>query len=169
MALIVAALVVLAAELETESGSDLARIASGAAIASLASTAALQAVDGIALKFMVDTWAAAEAPEKVSLFHATLGVRQVEVGPASVVSILFGITVALYGITMWNSPNYARWVAILALVGGVPTALAGVLMAYSGFSSLAMSVNMPSSFLLLVWIMSVGVLMWRHERNAPVQ
>ena len=66
---------------------------------------------------MADTWAAAEASEKVSLFHATLGVRQVEVGLASVVSILFGITVTLYGITMWNSPNYARWVAILALVG----------------------------------------------------
>ncbi len=169
VALIVAALVVLAAELEAESGSGLARIASGGAIASLALTAALQAVDGIALKFMVDTWAAAEASEKVSLFHATLGVRQVEVGLASVVSILFGITVAVYGITMWNSPNYTRWVAILALLGGVPTALAGVLMAYSGFSSLAMSVNMPSSFLLLVWVVSVGVLMWRYDGIAPVQ
>ena len=169
VALIVAALVVLATELEAESGSGLARIASGGAIASLALAAALQAVDGVALKFMVDTWAAAEASQKVSLFHATLGVRQVEVGLASVVSIVFGITVTLYGITMWNSPNYARWVAILALVAGVPTALAGVLMAYSGFSSLAMSVNMPSSFLLLVWVASVGVLMWRHERIAPVQ
>ena len=168
VALIVASLIVLATELEPGSRAGLARIASAAAIASLTLTAVLQAVDGIALKVMVDTWAAAESSEKTSLFHATLGVRHVEVGLASVTSIVFGLTVALYGIAMWNSPHYARWVAILALLGGIPTALGGVVMAYNGFSSLAMSVNMASSSLLLVWVISVGGIMWRRGKVAEL-
>lgn len=162
VALIVAALVVLAIELEPHTGTGLTRIASGGAIASLALAAALQAVDGIALKVMVDTWAAAPASEKASLFHATLGVRQVEVGLASVMGMLFGLTFSLYGIVMWKSRHYPRWVAVLALLGGVPTSVGGVMLAYKGFSNLAMSVNMTAGSLLLVWIVFIGVLMWRH-------
>lgn len=168
VALMVAALIVLAIELEPESGIGLTRIASSGAIASLTLTAVLQAMDGVALKFMVDAWAAAEATEKASLFHATLGVRQVEVGLASVMSMLFGLTVSLYGIVMYNSRHYPRWVAVLALLGGIPTSVGGVVIAYTGFSNLAMSVNMPASWLLLVWFVSVGVLMWRHGRVAQV-
>lgn len=168
VALMVAALIVLAIELEPESGIGLTRIASSGAIASLTLTAVLQAMDGVALKFMVDAWAAAEATEKASLFHATLGVRQVEVGLASVMSMLFGLTVSLYGIVMYNSRHYPRWVAVLALLGGIPTSVGGVVIGYTGFSNLAMSVNMPASWLLLVWFVSVGVLMWRHGRVAQV-
>ena len=58
VALIVAALIVVSAQLESTGGVAVARIASGGAIASLAVAAALQAVDGIALKLMVDAWAA---------------------------------------------------------------------------------------------------------------
>ncbi len=54
VALIVAALIVVSAQLESTGGAAVARIASGGAIASLAVAAALQAVDGIALKLMVE-------------------------------------------------------------------------------------------------------------------
>jgi hypothetical protein len=40
--------------------------------------------------------------------------------------------------------------------------VAGVLIAYTGFSELAMVINMPASFLLLVWMLTVGVFMWRR-------
>ena len=39
---------------------------------------------------------------------------------------------------------------------------AGVLIAYTGFSGLAMAINMPTTFLLLVWMLAVGVFMWRR-------
>ena len=42
------------------------------------------------------------------------------------------------------------------------TAIAGVVMAYTGFSGLAMSINMPSSSLLLIWVIALGVLFWRR-------
>src|SRR6266508_448395 len=55
--LMVAALLFLAQQLEAGSGTGWARIAAGGAIASLAVATALQAVDGVALKVMVDAWA----------------------------------------------------------------------------------------------------------------
>lgn len=90
VALMVAALLLLARQLETASGAVWSRLASAGAVASLALAAALQAVDGIALKAMVDTWAAAPAAQKEVAFYAAFAVRQVEVGLASIVSLLFG-------------------------------------------------------------------------------
>ncbi|MDA2938993.1 hypothetical protein MYX75_12120 [Acidobacteria bacterium AH-259-A15] len=162
VALIVGALLVLANELESGGRAGLPCIAAGGAIASLMLTAVLQAVDGIALKVMVDAWAGAESSEKAGLFHAAFGVRQVEVGLASVTSMVFGLTVTLYGIALWNSGHYPRWAAVLALLGGIPTLVGGVLIAYTGFSSLAMTVYMPAGLLILVWVISVGALMWRR-------
>ncbi len=161
VALIVAALIVVSAQLESAGGAAVARIASGGAIASLAVAAALQAVDGIALKLMVDAWAAGPAEEN-SLFQATLAVRQVEIGLASVLSLLFGVTVAVYGAAMWSRNLYPKWVAGIAVLGGVSMALAGVSMAYTGFSSLAMLVSLASGSVLLVWMVAVGVLLWRR-------
>ena len=148
---------------------DIPRIASGGAIASLTLTAVLQAVDGIALKAMVDAWAGAESSEKAGLFHAAFGVRQVEVGLASVMSMFFGLTVTLYGIALWNSGHYPRWVAVLALLGGIPTLVGGVVMAYTGFSSLAMTVNMPASLLILVWIVGCVPRSVEKERRPPLR
>jgi len=83
VALTVAALLFLAQQLEAASGAGLSRLAAGGAIASLAVATVLQAVDGIALKAMVDAWAAAPAAQKEVAFHAAFAVRQVEVGLAS--------------------------------------------------------------------------------------
>ena len=169
VALIVAALLFLAAQLESVSGTGWARIAAGGAIASLAVTAALQAVDGIALKVMVDAWAVAPASQKEGAFHAAFAVRQVEIGLASMLSLLFGLTVTVYGVALLVDHTYPKWVGGLAIVGGVPIAIAGVVMAYTGFSGLAMAVNMPASSILLGWMLTLGVCMWRRGGIPPDQ
>jgi Domain of unknown function (DUF4386) len=161
--LMVAALLVLTKQLEAERGGGWARLGAGGAIASLAVAVALQAVDGVALKVMVDTWAAAPAPHKEMAFQAAFAVRQVEVGFASMLSLLFGLTAIVYGVALLGSRTYPRWMGALAIVGGVPTAVGGVVMAYTGFSGLAMAINMPASFFLLVWICTLGVLLWRQR------
>lgn len=159
VALMVAALVVVGRRLE-DAGSTSARIAVAAAVTSLAIAAALQAVDGIALRKMVTAWAGAPAAEKESLFHAAFAVRQVEVGLASIGSLFMGVTVVLYGVALLGGDAYPRWLGALAIAGGVPTAVAGVIMAYTGFSALAMDINMPASSLVLVWIVMLAVAMW---------
>jgi hypothetical protein len=47
----------------------------------------LQAVDGVALKGMVDIWANSPADQKQSALSATLAVRHIEVGAAAITAI----------------------------------------------------------------------------------
>jgi len=88
LALIVAALLLLGQQLRAGSAAAWAAIAAGAAIVSLAVAVVLQAVDGIALKLMVDAWAAAPAAQKEGIFHAAFAVRQIEIGLASCAAIM---------------------------------------------------------------------------------
>ena len=161
--LIVGSLIYLSRILAGGSARALAWIGAAGAIATLATAAALQAVDGIALKIMVDVWAEAAEPDKTTLFYSTYGVRQIEVGLASIVSLLFGLTFCVYGVALISDREFARWLGWRAIIGGIPIATAGVVIAYTGFSALAMSIYIPSSALLLVWMIALGVLLWRRS------
>ncbi len=165
VSLMVVALVLLSRRLHGGPATVPAVLGELGAITSLAITAALQAVDGIALKAMVNTWSGAADADKAMLFYATVAVRQVEIGLASMMSLLLGITVVIYGIALWIAPDFPRWLGVLAIVGGVPTVIASIVMAYTGFSDLAMLINMPSSLLLLVWMVLVGIDVWRKPRS----
>jgi len=127
----------------------------------LAVAAALQAVDGVALKVLVDRWAATTATDKEMLFLATFTVRQIEIGFASMFSLLMGLTATIYGIALVSDISFPKWLGGLALLGGIPIAVVGIVMTYTGFSDLAMTINLSASSLLLVWLMIAGVWMWR--------
>ena len=161
-ALIIAALLLLSWLLEKTSAAPWSRLAAAGASASLAVATALQAVDGIALKAMVDNWAAAPAAQKEAALYAAYAVRQVEIGLASTASLLFGLTIILYALALLRARIYPVLVSSFALLPGAGCAAAGVVMAYSGFSELAMAVSMPSSSLLLAWMLGIGVSMWRQ-------
>jgi hypothetical protein len=77
-------------------------------------------------------------------------------------SLLFGLTVTVYGRALLADHTYPKWIGRLTLIGGVPTVIAGIVIAYTGFSGLAMAINMPASSLLLVWMLTLGVFMWRQ-------
>ena len=55
-----------------------------------------------------------------------------------------------------------RWLGALGIIGGAATAVAGFVMAYAGFSATAMMVSMPSTSLLLVWMIVLGIYGWRR-------
>ena len=159
--LMVFALVVLSKAMSNGDDSPWAHIGAVGAGASLAVAAALQAVDGVALKMMVDKWTAAPAGGKDVLFHATFAVRQIEIGLASITSLLFGLTATTYGVALLSAPQFSRWLGWLAVVGGIPTVVGGIVIAYAGFSGLAMGIIPFAISLLLVWMILVGVRMWR--------
>lgn len=161
--LMVAALLVLAKELDAGRSGAWSRLGAAGAIASLAIAAALQAVDGVALKVMVDAWAAASGTQKEIAFQAAFAVRQVEVGFASMFSLLMGLTVTVFGVALLAGRTYPKWMGGLAIIGGVPTTVGGAVMAYTGFSGMAMAINMPASSILLAWMLTLGVLMWRRR------
>jgi len=161
VALMVAALVLLSRRMAGGPAAAAAALGTVGAMASLAIAAALQAVDGIALKAILNTWAMAPEREREALFHAAFAVRQIEIGLASVTSLLLGSTVSIYGFALLTDPRFPKWLGLLALAGGVPTAIAGIVIAYTGFSALAMAITVPSSSLLLCWMVAVGVYVWR--------
>jgi len=163
VSLIVCALIQLSHLLASGAARSLAWIGAAGAIASLAAAAALQAVDGIALKNVVDAWAAAAEPDRTALFYTAYGVRQIEVGLASITSLLLGLTMCVYGVAMISDHSFAKWLGWLPIIGGIPTAIAGLVIAYTGFSGLAMSINMPANSLLLVWMIALGVMFWRRD------
>jgi hypothetical protein len=158
--LMVGALVLLSRSMANGPAAHWAHLGIAGAIASLAMTSALQAVDGVALKVMVDTWAGAPENEKSMLFQGAFAVRQIEIGLASLMTLLFGVTVMIYGIALVVDRSFPTWLGVLGIAGGVPLLVAGTVMAHTGFSEVAMAVSMPSSILLLAWIISVGIFMW---------
>lgn len=158
---IVAALVLLSRRMSNGGGASWAYLGVVGAGASLSVAAALQAVDGVALKVMVNRWAAASGADKEMLFLATFAVRQIEIGLASMLSLLMGMTMTIYGVAVVSDRSFPKWLGELAILGGIAIAVAGIVMAYTGFSDLAMTINLSASSLLLVWMMVIGVWLWR--------
>jgi hypothetical protein len=161
--LMVTALALLSRKLAEGAAADWATLGMTGAVTSLAVASVLQAVDGVALKVMVDRWAVAFGPEKNALFQVAFGVRQIEVGLAGITSILFGLTGFVYGVALLVDRRFPRWVGTIALVAGVPTAISGAAIATTGFSDVAMTISMPSSAALILWMMALGAIGWRRQ------
>jgi hypothetical protein len=134
MALMVAALVLLSQRMAAGQAKVVAILGKIGAIAGLAVAAALQAVDGIDLKAMVNAWSTAPESKKEMLFYAAFAIRQIEIGLASIMSLLLGLTVAIYGIALLIDSSFPKWLGYLAIAGGIPTAIAGIVMAYTSFT-----------------------------------
>ena len=134
--------------------------------ASLAAAAALQAVDGIALKAMVNAWAMADAATKPSLFSAAFAVRQIEVGFAAISAMLLGLTVLLANVALHQAQRCPLWLSLLGGAGAVGVLVGGFAIAATGFSSTAMAANMPGSMVLLVWVVLLAAIDFRRNRVA---
>lgn len=148
-----------------EAGEWIARVAVFFAASALALSAALQAVDGVALKTMVDDWFTAPADRNQAAFTAAFAVRQIEIGLASFVAMLFGVTAVLYGVAMSWSKQWPRWLGGLGVIGGLGTFTGGVLSATTGFSALQMNVSMPFNLTVIIWMILAGVILWRQARE----
>ncbi len=155
------ALVALAATLESGRAAVWTRIGLAGTAASIAVAAALQAVDGVALKVMVDRWAAATGEARALAYEGAFAVRQIEVGLASLLSVLFGLTLGVFSLAILASSRYPTWLGWIGLLGGLGTVAAGAAQASTGFSGLAMTLSMLTSFVLIIWVILAGMLMWR--------
>lgn len=131
-------------------------------VASVSLAAALQAVDGIALKFMVDRWSSASADARAMVFEAAFGVRQIEIGFASLMGGLLGLTVLLYGVAILLSSLAAAWLGVFGVVAGAATLASSIVQAHAGFSNIAMTTSMPSTLLVLLWSVCIGIFLFRR-------
>src|SRR4051794_20364240 len=105
----IASLLLLARELAVGPAAPWASLGRAFAIAGIAAAAALQAVDGVALKMMVDSWAVASEPKKSALFAAAYGVRQIEIGLAGMSCLLLGFMASIFGLALVVDGCFPRW------------------------------------------------------------
>ena len=157
----IAFLLLLARRLEGGPAAPWAGLGSAFGVAGIATVAALQAVDGVALKAMVDRWAAAPEPEKAALFAAAYGVRQVEIGLAGMSCLLLGVMATVLGLAFAIDGRLPRWAGLLGIAGGASTVASGVVISCTGFSGAAMAINMPAVSALMAWTVALGISGWR--------
>ena len=160
--LVAASFVALSWKLRAGRAGAWALLAGLAAVASVSLAAALQAVDGVALKFMLDRWSSASAEARAVVFEAAFGVRQIEIGLASLVGALFGLTVLLYGVAILLSSVAGAWLGVFGVLGGAAMLASSIVQAHAGFSVIAMTMSMPSTSLVLLWSVCIGVFLLRR-------
>src|SRR3954471_15982382 len=129
--------------------------------AGLATAAVLQAVDGVALKAVVDLWSDA-GEDRSSLFAAALALRQVEIGLDALLALLLAAPVLAFGIGLLTAHGGNRLLGALAVVAAGAAAVNGVALALSGFSDSAMVATTVSGAVALVWMLLAAVWSWRR-------
>lgn len=163
-ALIGAALLALSWRLRGGRAGVWAALGAAGAVATVTLAGALQAVDGIALKVMVDRWAEAPADVQALYFEGAFAVRQVEVGLAAMGLLFFGATAACYAAASWRGEDVPGWLGWAAAASAIGLLVAGLLYAYTGFSDPAMTAVTVATLLMAVWIVGAGVFLLRRER-----
>jgi NADH:ubiquinone oxidoreductase subunit 3 (subunit A) len=142
-------------------GAGLAPFGFAAAVTTAASFTVLQAVDGITLRYAVDAWASAPAPQKAAAFAAAEVARWTEIGMNSLSFFLAGLTLLLFGLAIALGKVYPRWVGLMATVSGAAFMYDGaVVVAYEGF--VQSIVKVVGLLLLAVWAFVMAAFMWRN-------
>ena len=131
-----------------------------------AAITALQAVDGVALKWAVDTWASAPADQKAAAFAAAEAVRWTEYAFQSFSNSLLGLTLILYGLAIALGILYPRWLGWVAVGSGMAWIVHGVMVSYIGlFDS---TPRLAGIVLLGLWVFIMAVLMWRNSSRGRI-
>jgi hypothetical protein len=132
----------------------------GAVLTAVAFTM-LQAVDGVALKWAVDAYAAAPTDQQGAAFAAAQAVRWTEYSLQSYANILLGLTLLLYALAMVLGTSYPRWLGWVAAGSGVAWIVHGVMVPYIGFFNSIP--RLVAIILLALWAFIMAVLMWRNS------
>jgi hypothetical protein len=158
---LVLVLVLLARAVDGTRGSAWARVSTVFGTAGLATAAVLQAVDGVALKAVVDLWSGA-GDDRSQLFGAALAVRQVEIGLDALFALLLAPAFLALGIGLLLAATGSRALASLAVVSAAAAVVNGLALALGGFSDTAMIATTVSGALALVWMLLAAALSWRR-------
>src|SRR5215207_2423499 len=142
-------------------GAGLAPFGLAAAVVTAASFTVLQAVDGITLRYAIDAWTSAPAPQKAAAFAAAEVARWTEIGMNSLSYFLAGLTLFLFGLAIALGRVYPRWVGLVAAISGAAFMYNGAVeVAYEGF--VPSIVKVVGLLLLAVWAFVIAAFMWRN-------
>ena len=166
--LLLPALIAIQRSIPTGPGATWAYLGSVLAVVSTSLWVVLMALDGITSKVVHAAWASAPEAEKAIALRVAEAMEEIDVGLFSVyIIVFFGLTFSLFGLAVAKSDSFPQWLGWVAVVLGLASFVDGTVQAYTGLSVLVTNVLFASfSSLLTVWILIMGVLMWRKQGHA---
>lgn len=158
------ALVVLSWRLRSSRAAGWGMLGAAGGVASLSVIAVLQAVDGVALKVMVDRWAEASGESRELLFEGAFAVRQIEGGLLAMAFLVAGLTVILYGIAIFVAEESPSWLGVLGVLAGLLSVVAGVDAGHDPFGATTMRLGFLN-VVALVWVVLVARFLLQSSRR----
>ncbi len=150
----------LLASSESNVASLLAWLGFALTIIAASAFAILQAVDGVALKFAVDSWVSTSGEEKDLIFRTAEGIRWIEYGVNSVFRLLQGTVAIIFGIAIAKNILVNRWIGAGGVIVGILTIVAGIEVSYSAFAYANFEgIRGISMIIFLAWVVILGVVM----------
>lgn len=169
--LILGSLVAVTHSLEGEPGAVAGRYALAASLLGGTLMFVSTAADGFAMNLLARAWLDAPPEEKASALRIadSVEVTQYAIYSLSVV-VFLGIGIFLYGLAVVLSRAYPRWLGWLAMVSGAGGLVVGVAQCFGGPDFRATEIFFVLfSMLSTVWVLVMGVLMWRKARVVNAQ
>jgi hypothetical protein len=123
------------------------------------------AVDGVALKGAIDTWAHAAAADKSAAFLVADGVRWIEKALSSFFHLLNGTTLLALGLAVAFGRTFPRWLGWVGALSGTAFVIGGVIVSRTGFSPQAQPFLLPALALSAVFLIGIAVSTWRTPRR----
>ncbi|HWC31944.1 MAG TPA: hypothetical protein VG709_02320 [Actinomycetota bacterium] len=161
--LLIAALYVVARSLrEDGAGYRLGRLALGSLVISAPVGLVTLAIDGYATKYVADL-VAGGGPLAAGQAVAAIGWAVF----MFFVIMLLGVTPALFGAAIAASDDYPAVLGWPAVVLGFGSIVAGLIGYFGGPSAGFFLVFMITSGLLTVWVIALGVVLWRRSADVP--
>jgi len=167
MALLVAGLMTLSKALNLASGAAAWFARAGAVLSAIALGlyGALQAVDGVALKQVVEAWVDAPAAEKAARFADAETVRWLEWGMRSYHSTALGLALALIGAVVVATARVPRAVGGLMVLTGIAYLAQGWVLGSHGFSDEDSTAILAGYLPMLIWTVLLAVYAWKAPRG----
>ena len=145
----------------------LAQGAAVSAVVTLSLYGILQAIDGVALKQVVDAWASAPDAEKAARFASAEAIRFLEWGGRSYQDFMLGITFALFAMVIVSTARIPRLLGVLVGLTGIGYIVQGFVVGAEGFSA---NNSTPTLFAYFVWIVwSIWLLIFALRKRASTE
>ena len=149
-----------------EPGAALAQLGFAAALMGGAITSVSVAIlGGGAMKELADAWAAAADNEvPLAVAEAALLVS-FDIGSWGNL-VFYGVAPILYGLAIALTGLYPKWLGWVAVIGGVGGVLIQIVQFSQGVSQVTASVYVAFFLVVTLWLLVMGVLMWRKAGAA---
>lgn len=142
-------------------GAALARLGLLAAVVALAVYAVNQAVDGVGIKFVADSYVGASPTARPGALLVADAIRHLEVGTTTFFELNLGVTLVLLGLAIGWSQTYPTWLGWVAIADGIGWIAVALLLGARGFDVSVSPLAMAVTYVVGLWIVALAVLLWR--------